>query len=72
MYSYGAADGLGNGRVTHLRFGPNGGLWASTEGGLSRSELDDPAPYPNGDRLRSIGSAQLFHDVLDVHFDCFF
>ena len=33
--SYGAADGLG-GRVNHLRFGPNGGLWASTEGGLSR------------------------------------
>ena len=34
--SYGPADGLGDGRVTHLRFGPNGGLWASTEGGLSR------------------------------------
>jgi len=33
--SYGAADGLG-GRVNHLRFGPNGGLWASAEGGLSR------------------------------------
>jgi PAS domain S-box-containing protein len=33
---YGAADGLGDGRVTHLRFGPNGGLWVSTEGGLSR------------------------------------
>jgi signal transduction histidine kinase/ligand-binding sensor domain-containing protein len=33
--SYGAADGLG-GRVNHLRFGPNGGLWVSTEGGLSR------------------------------------
>src|SRR5258705_12830835 len=33
---YDAADGLGDGRVTHLRFGPNGGLWASTEGGLSR------------------------------------
>ena len=34
--SYGTADGLGDGRVTQLRFGPNGGLWASTEGGLSR------------------------------------
>jgi len=33
--SYGADDGL-LGRVNHLRFGPNGGLWASTEGGLSR------------------------------------
>ena len=33
--SYGAADGLG-GRVNHLRFGPNGGVWASTESGLSR------------------------------------
>jgi signal transduction histidine kinase/ligand-binding sensor domain-containing protein len=32
--SYGAEDGL-LGRVNHLRFGPNGGLWASTEGGLS-------------------------------------
>jgi len=34
--SYGPADGLSEGRVTHLRSGPNGGLWASTEGGLSR------------------------------------
>src|SRR6266566_2310296 len=34
--SYGAGAGLGDGRVNHLRFGPNGGLWASTEGGLSR------------------------------------
>src|SRR5215469_5396919 len=34
--TYGKADGLGDGRVTHLRFGPNGGLWASTERGLSR------------------------------------
>jgi len=34
--SYGTADRLGDGRVTQLRFGPNGGLWASTEGGLSR------------------------------------
>ena len=33
--SYGTDDGL-LGRVNHLRFGPNGGLWASTEGGLSR------------------------------------
>jgi signal transduction histidine kinase/ligand-binding sensor domain-containing protein len=34
--SYGPGVGLGDGRVNHLRFGPNGGLWASTEGGLSR------------------------------------
>jgi len=34
--SYGPADGLGEGRVNNLRIGPNGGLWASTEGGLSR------------------------------------
>ncbi len=34
--SYGTADGLGDGRVNHLRFGPGGGVWASTEGGLSR------------------------------------
>jgi len=34
--AYGAGVGLGDGRVNHLRFGPNGGLWASTEGGLSR------------------------------------
>jgi hypothetical protein len=36
LRSYGAGVGLGDGRVNHLRFGPNGGLWASTEGGLSR------------------------------------
>jgi signal transduction histidine kinase/ligand-binding sensor domain-containing protein len=36
--SYKAADGLGNGRVTGLRFGSGGALWASTEGGLSRIE----------------------------------
>ena len=34
--SYSLADGLGRGRVNQLRFGPNGGLWAATEGGLSR------------------------------------
>jgi signal transduction histidine kinase/ligand-binding sensor domain-containing protein len=34
--SYGPGVGLGDARVNHLRFGPNGGLWASTEGGLSR------------------------------------
>jgi signal transduction histidine kinase len=34
--SYSAADGLGRGRVNQLRFGPNGGLWAATETGLSR------------------------------------
>ena len=34
--SYSAADGLGNGRVTDLRFGSRGTLWAATEGGLSR------------------------------------
>ena len=34
--SYSAADGLGQGRVNQLRFGPRGALWAATEGGLSR------------------------------------
>jgi len=34
--SYGAADGLGDGRVTQLRFGSLGAVWAATEGGLSR------------------------------------
>src|SRR5262249_43479106 len=33
--SYGDAKGVG-GRVNHLRFGANGGLWASAEDGLSR------------------------------------
>jgi signal transduction histidine kinase/ligand-binding sensor domain-containing protein len=33
--SYGTSDRLG-GRINHLRFGPNGGLWVSTENGLSR------------------------------------
>ena len=33
---YGTADGLGNGRVNHLRFGSLGAVWAATEGGLSR------------------------------------
>jgi len=36
VHSYGAADGLADGRVNHLRLGPSAGLWASTEGGLSR------------------------------------
>ena len=34
--SYGAADGLGTGRATDLRFGSRGTLWVGTEGGLSR------------------------------------
>jgi signal transduction histidine kinase/ligand-binding sensor domain-containing protein len=34
--SYSAADGLGAGRVNRLRLDPDGTLWASTEGGLSR------------------------------------
>ncbi len=33
---YTAADGLGEGRVNHLRFDGDGTLWASTNGGLSR------------------------------------
>ena len=33
---YTAADGLGTGRVNSLRIDPDGTLWASTEGGLSR------------------------------------
>jgi len=34
--SYTAADGLGPGRVSDLRFDDDGALWVSTEGGLSR------------------------------------
>src|SRR5262249_15273696 len=34
--SYSAAEGLGEGRVNHLRFDQDGALWAATEGGLSR------------------------------------
>ena len=34
--TYSATDGLGEGRVNHLRFGPRGALWVATEGGLSR------------------------------------
>ena len=34
--SYAAADGLGEGRVNHLRLDEGGTLWASTKGGLSR------------------------------------
>src|SRR5271166_914822 len=34
--SYTAADGLGPGRVSDLRFDDDGTLWVSTEGGLSR------------------------------------
>src|SRR5262249_9767276 len=34
--SYTAAEGLGAGRVTDLRFGDQGTIWAATEGGLSR------------------------------------
>jgi ligand-binding sensor domain-containing protein len=34
--SYGPADGLGDGRITQLRFGSRGAVWAATEGGLSR------------------------------------
>jgi len=36
LASYGTADGFGNGKVSQLRFGSRGALWASTEGGLSR------------------------------------
>jgi signal transduction histidine kinase/streptogramin lyase len=34
--SYTTADGLGEGRISHLRVDREGALWASTEGGLSR------------------------------------
>jgi ligand-binding sensor domain-containing protein len=34
--SYGAREGLGDGRVNHMRTDRDGTLWASTEGGLSR------------------------------------
>ena len=34
--SYGATEGLGEGAVSHFRFDPDGTLWISTDGGLSR------------------------------------
>jgi signal transduction histidine kinase/ligand-binding sensor domain-containing protein len=34
--SYSAAQGLGQGSVRGLRFGPRGALWVATDGGLSR------------------------------------
>jgi PAS domain S-box-containing protein len=34
--SYSAADGLGDGRVNHLRFDTEGALWIATEGGITR------------------------------------
>ena len=34
--SYSAAEGLGKGRVTHVRVDADGTVWAATEGGLSR------------------------------------
>ncbi|MGA7399270.1 MAG: two-component regulator propeller domain-containing protein [Candidatus Sulfotelmatobacter sp.] len=39
--SYGAADGLGDGVVAHLRFGSRGAVWAATEAGLSRINIKD-------------------------------
>ena len=36
--AFSASDGLGAGRINQLRFGPLGGVWAATEGGLSRIE----------------------------------
>ena len=34
---------------------------------VALSELDNPTPHRNGDRLGSICCTQLIHDVLDVH-----
>ncbi|HKE20772.1 MAG TPA: ATP-binding protein, partial [Bryobacteraceae bacterium] len=34
--SFGATDGLGEGRVSRFGFDPDGTVWAATEGGLSR------------------------------------
>src|SRR6266404_4729084 len=34
--SYAGADGLGEGRINHLRLDQEGALWVATEGGLSR------------------------------------
>jgi signal transduction histidine kinase/ligand-binding sensor domain-containing protein len=38
--SFAATDGLGRGTVNDLRVGPDGTLWAATEGGLSRLKND--------------------------------
>jgi len=34
--------------------------------------LNDPAPHRNRHRLSPVAGAKLFHDVLDMHFDCLF
>src|SRR5271165_1802015 len=41
--SYSAAQGLGQGWVSGLRFDPGGALWAATQGGLSRIKDDHVA-----------------------------
>jgi signal transduction histidine kinase/ligand-binding sensor domain-containing protein len=38
--SYGVADGLGAGRVSQLQFDQDGSLWAATQGGLSRIDVE--------------------------------
>ena len=35
-------------------------------------ELNNPPAHSNGDRLRSIAGAELFHDVLDVYLHSLF
>src|SRR5215469_893059 len=35
-------------------------------------ELDNAAANADGDRLGSVASAEFFHDVFDMYFDCLF
>lgn len=49
--SYVAADGLGQGRVNHLRLDRDGALWAATDGGLSRLKNGRAATLTGKDGL---------------------
>ena len=51
LTTYTAANGLGKGRVTHLRFGSRGALWAATESGLSRIKDGRIATLTSGNGL---------------------
>jgi len=49
--SYGAGDGLGEGRVANLQLDRDGTLWAATEGGLTRVKNGRGATLASGNGL---------------------
>jgi signal transduction histidine kinase/ligand-binding sensor domain-containing protein len=51
IQSYTADGGLGRGRVSHLRLDPDGTVWASTQGGLSRLRNGHVATLTSHDGL---------------------